>query len=133
MSDNQKLTDVAMPQLAESLVSATIAKWLKKPGDPIEQYEPICEVITDKVNAEIPSTMDGVMGEWLAQEGQTVNVGEVICRIATAAAPERTPSAQPSGYPAQASQAVRFRRKENPCVTGTLLRFKAWRQSTKLI
>ncbi|CAM3313381.1 MULTISPECIES: dihydrolipoamide acetyltransferase family protein [Paenibacillus] len=103
MSDNQKLTDVAMPQLAESLVSATIAKWLKKPGDPIEQYEPICEVITDKVNAEIPSTMDGVMAEWLAQEGQTVNVGEVICRIATAAAPDRTPSAQPSGYPAEAS------------------------------
>jgi len=103
MSDNQKLTDVAMPQLAESLVSATIAKWLKKPGDPIEQYEPICEVITDKVNAEIPSTMDGVMGEWLAQEGQTVNVGEIICRIATASAPESTPSAQSAGLSAQAS------------------------------
>ena len=53
-------------------------------GDAIEQYEPICEVITDKVNAEIPSTLDGVMGEILAQEGQTVNVGEIICRIAVA-------------------------------------------------
>ncbi|GAA0832930.1 dihydrolipoamide acetyltransferase family protein [Bifidobacterium pullorum subsp. gallinarum] len=88
MSENQKLTDVTMPQLAESLVSATIAKWLKKPGDSIEQYEPICEVITDKVNAEIPSTLDGVMGEILAQEGQTVNVGEVICRISVASAQE---------------------------------------------
>ncbi|AIQ25248.1 dihydrolipoamide acetyltransferase family protein [Paenibacillus sp. FSL H7-0737] len=82
MSDNQKLTDVIMPQLAESLVSATIGKWLKKPGDPVEQYEPICELITDKVNAELPSTIDGVMGELLAEEGQVVNVGEVICRIA---------------------------------------------------
>lgn len=82
MSDNQKLIDVVMPQLAESLVSATIAKWLKQPGDRIEQYEPICEVITDKVNAEIPSTLDGTMGELIAQEGQTVAVGEIICRIA---------------------------------------------------
>lgn len=88
MSENHKMTDVTMPQLAESLVSATIAKWLKKPGDTIEQYEPICEVITDKVNAEIPSTLDGVMGEILAQEGQTINVGEVICRIAVGSLPQ---------------------------------------------
>ncbi len=71
-----------MPQLAESLVSATIGKWLKQPGDRIEQYEPICEVITDKVNAEIPSTLDGVMGELIAEEGETIAVGGVICRIA---------------------------------------------------
>lgn len=96
MSQNQKLTDVTMPQLAESLVSATIAKWLKKPGDAIEQYEPICEVITDKVNAEIPSTLDGVMGEILAQEGQTVNVGEIICRIAVASGQGADPSPQPA-------------------------------------
>ncbi|MDP4096718.1 2-oxo acid dehydrogenase subunit E2 [Paenibacillus sp. P96] len=75
--------DVAMPQLAESLVSATIAKWLKQPGESVEQFEPICEVITDKVNAEIPSTVDGVMGELLAEEGQTIAVGELICRIQT--------------------------------------------------
>ncbi|WP_036640507.1 biotin/lipoyl-containing protein, partial [Paenibacillus durus] len=85
MTDNKKLTDVTMPQLAESLVSATIGKWLKKPGDPVEQYEPLCEVITDKVNAELPSTVDGVMGDILAEEGQTVAVGEVICRIAVSA------------------------------------------------
>ncbi|RUT47738.1 2-oxo acid dehydrogenase subunit E2 [Paenibacillus anaericanus] len=84
MPSNKILTDVTMPQLAESLVSATIGKWLKKPGDPVEQYEPICEVITDKVNAEIPSTLDGVMGELLAEEGQEIQVGTVICRIETA-------------------------------------------------
>lgn len=90
MPSNKQVTDVVMPQLAESLVSATIGKWLKKPGDPVEQYEPICEVITDKVNAEIPSTLDGVMGELLAEEGQEIQVGAVICRIETevaAAAP----------------------------------------------
>ncbi|CAM2806298.1 dihydrolipoamide acetyltransferase family protein [Paenibacillus sediminis] len=81
MSLNENITDISMPQLAESLVSATIGKWLKKPGDPVEQFEPICEVITDKVNAELPSTVDGIMGEILAVEGQMVNVGEIICRI----------------------------------------------------
>ncbi|MCM3698271.1 dihydrolipoamide acetyltransferase family protein [Paenibacillus macerans] len=90
MSNQKTLTDVALPQLAESLVSATIGKWLKKPGDPVEQYEPICEVITDKVNAEIPSTVDGIMGEILAEEGQEIQVGVVICRIETAA--ESAPS-----------------------------------------
>lgn len=101
MSENGKMTDVAMPQLAESLVSATIGKWLKKPGDPVEQYEPICEVITDKVNAEIPSTMDGFMGEILAEEGRTVAVGDIICRISSVGgtAPETTVQAQSEPAP----------------------------------
>ncbi|AJS57966.1 dihydrolipoamide acetyltransferase family protein [Paenibacillus sp. IHBB 10380] len=85
---NQKKIDVFMPQLAESLVSATIGKWLKKPGDVIEQYDPICEVITDKVNAEIPSTVDGIMGELIAQEGQTIDVGQIICSIVVNATDE---------------------------------------------
>ncbi|MEJ8304591.1 dihydrolipoamide acetyltransferase family protein [Saccharibacillus sacchari] len=80
---NSTQKEITMPQLAESLVSATIAKWLKRPGDTVEMYEPICEVITDKVNAEIPSTEEGVMGELLASEGQEIAVGEIICRIVT--------------------------------------------------
>lgn len=104
MSENRNMTDVTMPQLAESLVSATIAKWLKKPGDTIEQYEPICEVITDKVNAEIPSTLDGVMGEILAQEGQTINVGEVICRIAALSLQETMNNEQPDAAPTTQAQ-----------------------------
>ncbi|WMT42633.1 dihydrolipoamide acetyltransferase family protein [Paenibacillus sp. D2_2] len=83
MLSKKVLNDIVMPQLAESLVSATVGKWLKQPGDPVEQYEPICEVITDKVNAEIPSTLDGVMGELLVQEGEEIAVGTVICRIET--------------------------------------------------
>ncbi|MDO7905143.1 dihydrolipoamide acetyltransferase family protein [Paenibacillus sp. JX-17] len=107
MPDNNKQwNDVTMPQLAESLVSATIAKWLKQPGETVEQFEPICEVITDKVNAEIPSTIDGVMGELVAAEGQTVAVGEVICRIGTEAAAQHVGTSvtnEPSPAPAVSS------------------------------
>ncbi|MEK3792540.1 dihydrolipoamide acetyltransferase family protein [Paenibacillus sp. FSL R7-0204] len=112
MSDNTTLTDVIMPQLAESLVSATIGKWLKQPGDPIEQYEPICELITDKVNAELPATVDGTMAELLAEVGQTVSVGEIIARIAvtgSAAPAAAAPSPAASGdapAPAAAPQAA---------------------------
>ncbi|AHM66619.1 dihydrolipoamide acetyltransferase family protein [Paenibacillus polymyxa] len=100
MSDQTQWNDVTMPQLAESLVSATIAKWLKQPGDTVEQFEPICEVITDKVNAEIPSTLDGIMGDLLAEEGQTVAVGELICRIQTKSA---APTASTGGAAPAAS------------------------------
>ncbi|WP_179218752.1 biotin/lipoyl-containing protein, partial [Saccharibacillus sp. O23] len=116
---NSTHKEIAMPQLAESLVSATIAKWLKRPGDSVDLYEPICEVITDKVNAEIPSTEEGVMGELLASEGQEVAVGEIICRIAVAggsgeASAASAPAAQaaqpaapaPSAPPPAASQAA---------------------------
>ncbi|PQP82140.1 branched-chain alpha-keto acid dehydrogenase subunit E2 [Paenibacillus sp. PCH8] len=88
MAERMKWIEVIMPQLAESLVSATIGKWLKKPGDRVEQYEPICEVITDKVNAEIPSTLDGIMGDLLVEEGTTIAVGEAICRMQVAASDE---------------------------------------------
>lgn len=115
--NNTQWTDVSMPQLAESLVSATIAKWLKQPGESVEQFEPICEVITDKVNAEIPSTVDGVMGELLVQEGQTVAVGELICRIQTAAEagrPEDIPASSagaevPAADQPQGDQSMRGR------------------------
>ena len=65
----KKLTEIVMPQLAESLVSATIDKWLKQPGESVDMYEPICEIITDKVNAELPSTVQGTLvkilvGSW---------------------------------------------------------------------
>ncbi|WP_054957189.1 dihydrolipoamide acetyltransferase family protein [Paenibacillus dakarensis] len=104
MSSKGNMTDVAMPQLAESLVSATIAKWLKKPGEKIEQYEPICEVITDKVNAEIPSTLDGFMGEIVAEEGSSVAVGEIICRISAAGGAEAETAAASKSEPVTVQQ-----------------------------
>jgi 2-oxoisovalerate dehydrogenase E2 component (dihydrolipoyl transacylase) len=79
-------TDILMPQLGESVTEGTIAKWLKKPGDPVSKYEPICEVSTDKVNAEVPSTIEGTMVELVAEEGATVSVGDLICRIQEAGA-----------------------------------------------
>lgn len=82
---NIKSNEVAinMPQLAESVVNATISKWLKKPGDRIEQYEAICEIVTDKVTAELPSTVEGTIGQLLYEEGATVDVGVPICTVET--------------------------------------------------
>lgn len=74
-------TEITMPQFAESVVTATIGKWLKQPGDHVEEYEALCEVITDKVTAELPSTVAGIVLELLAAEGSTVDVGTVICLI----------------------------------------------------
>ncbi|MFD0711076.1 dihydrolipoamide acetyltransferase family protein [Paenibacillus sp. GCM10027626] len=84
-----------MPQLAESLVSATISKWLKKPGDSVDLYEPIAEIITDKVSAELPSTIKGTIAKILIGDGETVPVGSPICLIETEAADHA--SAAPTG------------------------------------
>nr|MBO2469755.1 branched-chain alpha-keto acid dehydrogenase subunit E2 [Bacillota bacterium] len=71
--------EVKMPQLGESVTEGTIAKWLVKPGDKVNKYDPLCEVMTDKVNAEVPSTVSGVIKEILVPEGETVSVGTPIC------------------------------------------------------
>jgi 2-oxoisovalerate dehydrogenase E2 component (dihydrolipoyl transacylase) len=73
--------EIKLPKLAESVVSATIGKWLKKPGDRVEEYEPLCEIVTEKVTAEIPSTEEGIVSQILVPEGATVDVGTVICVI----------------------------------------------------
>ena len=62
------MAKVTMPQLGESVAEGTIGKWLKKPGDHVAKYEPLLEVITDKVNAEVPSPFEGVLKEILAEE-----------------------------------------------------------------
>ncbi|WP_337101704.1 dihydrolipoamide acetyltransferase family protein [Paenibacillus sp. YIM B09110] len=72
------MIEVVVPQLAESLVSATIDKWLKQPGDWVDVYEPICEILTDKVNAELPSTVSGTLMKILVGNGETVPVGTPI-------------------------------------------------------
>jgi len=72
---------VTMPQLGESITEGTIARWLKKVGDPVKKYESLVEVITDKVNAEVPAPVAGVLKEIRVQEGATVMVGTEICVI----------------------------------------------------
>src|SRR5688500_17025899 len=73
-----------MPQLGESVAEGTIGKWLKKPGDAVAKYEPLLEVITDKVNAEVPSPYAGILGEILVEEGATVPNNADIAVIETA-------------------------------------------------
>lgn len=75
--------DVVMPQMGESIAEGTLSKWLKKVGDSIKRDEPIFEISTDKVDAEIPAPSSGVLAEILVTEGQTVPVSTVVARLET--------------------------------------------------
>src|SRR6266540_1476313 len=96
-------TDVVMPQMGESIAEGTIVRWIKKPGEKVERDEPLLEISTDKVDAEIPAPASGTLTEILAQEGQTVGVNSVIARIdaeGSAAAPTPpAPAAKPEPKP----------------------------------
>ena len=74
-------TDVVMPQMGESIAEGTVVRWLKKVGETVERDEPLLEISTDKVDAEIPSPANGTLTEIIAQEGQTVGVNTVVARI----------------------------------------------------
>ena len=87
-------TEVVMPQMGESITEGTLTKWLKKPGDSVERDEPLFEISTDKVDAEIPSPSAGVMGEIKIQEGTTVQINTVVCTIDAAGS---APAAAPAG------------------------------------
>src|SRR5438309_12008611 len=76
-----KTTRVVMPQLGESVHEGTISRWLVKPGDRVIEFEPMLEVDTDKVNAEVPSPVSGVLKEIIAKEGQTVQAGAEIALV----------------------------------------------------
>ncbi len=79
-------TDVLMPQMGESITEGTITKWLKKVGDTVQRDEPIFEISTDKVDAEIPSPTSGTLTEIRAKEGETVSINTVVAVIGGAAA-----------------------------------------------
>ncbi len=72
---------IVMPKLGESVTEGTINSWLVEVGDQVNKYDPIAEVMTDKVNAEVPSTFSGTIKEIVAGEGETVAVGDLICYI----------------------------------------------------
>lgn len=74
-------TKVTMPQLGESVTEGTISKWLVKVGDRVKKYDSLCEVMTDKVNAEVPASFAGTVTEIVAQEEETIEVGGLICYI----------------------------------------------------
>jgi pyruvate dehydrogenase E2 component (dihydrolipoamide acetyltransferase) len=104
----QMATDVVMPQMGESIFEGTITKWLKKPGDKVERDEPLFEISTDKVDAEIPSPSAGVLKEIKVGEGQTVPIQTVVAVIdgagSAAAAPAPAP-AKAAAPPAPAAVA----------------------------
>jgi len=75
--------EVPMPQMGESIAEGTVSQWLKQVGDTVERDEPILEISTDKVDAEIPSPSDGTLVEILVQEGETVEVGTIVAFIDT--------------------------------------------------
>lgn len=72
---------ITMPQLGESVTEGTINAWLVKEGDFVNKYDPIADIMTDKVSAEVPSSFSGVIKEIVAQEGETIGVGELMCYI----------------------------------------------------
>jgi pyruvate dehydrogenase E2 component (dihydrolipoamide acetyltransferase) len=84
--------DVVMPQMGESITEGTLTKWLKKPGDTVARDEPLFEISTDKVDAEIPSPAAGILGEIKVQEGATVQVGTVVCNISDSGAAVSAPA-----------------------------------------
>ena len=101
-------TDIVMPQMGESIVEGTITKWLKKPGDKIQRDEPLFEISTDKVDAEIPAPASGVLQEIKVSEGTTVQVNTVVGTISDGdgAAPSKAaPAAEKKSAPAPASAA----------------------------
>jgi len=94
--------DVIMPQMGESIFEGTITKWFKKPGDRIERDEPLFEISTDKVDAEIPAPSAGVLKEIKVSEGKTVPIQTVVAVIETVGAPAAAPAAEPAPTPVSA-------------------------------
>ena len=90
------MASVKMPQLGESITEGTISKWLKKPGDQVKKYEGLVEIITDKVNAEVPAPLAGILREIKVKEGATVTVGTEIAVIEESVAATAAPGPPPS-------------------------------------
>src|SRR5690606_27810527 len=95
--------DVIMPQMGESIAEGTVSRWLKQVGDSVKRDEPLFEISTDKVDAEIPSPSAGVLVEILVGEGQTVAVDTVVAKLETDASVAAT---VPAAEPAPAAQAA---------------------------
>ncbi|HXE91495.1 MAG TPA: 2-oxoglutarate dehydrogenase, E2 component, dihydrolipoamide succinyltransferase [Terriglobales bacterium] len=104
-------TDVIMPQMGESIFEGTLTKWLKKPGEKVQRDEPLFEISTDKVDAEIPAPASGVLKEIKVQEGTTVQVNTVVAVIdadgagAAVPAPAKAAPAKAEAVPAKAEAA----------------------------
>jgi 2-oxoisovalerate dehydrogenase E2 component (dihydrolipoyl transacylase) len=110
------MASVKMPQLGESITEGTISKWLKKPGDQVKKYEGLVEVITDKVNAEVPAPLAGILKEIKVKEGATVTVGTEIAVIeeSVGAAAPTLPSPRGGGEVPGATPAAELKQIPSP-------------------
>jgi pyruvate dehydrogenase E2 component (dihydrolipoamide acetyltransferase) len=102
-------TDVVMPQMGESITEGTLTKWLKKPGDTVVRDEPLFEISTDKVDAEIPSPVSGILGELKVAEGSTVGINTVVCSVdegGTGAAPKASTASNSASAAAMQQDSV---------------------------
>src|SRR5438270_66561 len=126
-------TEVVMPQMGESITEGTLTKWLKKPGDSVQRDEPLFEISTDKVDAEIPSPVAGTLSEIKVPEGSTVSINTVVAVIggaagkpvsapaaaapaAAAVAPAPVAPSAPSAQPLAASASETERLRSSPLV-----------------
>jgi pyruvate dehydrogenase E2 component (dihydrolipoamide acetyltransferase) len=110
-------TDVVMPQMGESIFEGTVTKWLKKVGDKVQRDEPLFEISTDKVDAEIPAPAAGVLREIKVKEGATVQVNTVVAVIGGAGAPAQAAPAkpaQPQAVQSQPSQSQVSQQQQQP-------------------
>ncbi|MFP4624728.1 MAG: biotin/lipoyl-containing protein, partial [Gemmatimonadota bacterium] len=97
--------EVPMPQMGESIAEGTVSQWLKQPGDTVERDEPILEISTDKVDAEIPAPAAGTLVDIQVEEGETVEVGTVVAFIDTEAG---------AGAAAEAGETVKEEKEAAP-------------------
>src|SRR5437867_12475553 len=116
-------TTIKMPQLGESVTEGTIERWLVKEGDKVEQYDPLFEVVTDKVNAEVPAEVAGTITKIIVGDGQTVKVGTPLAEIdasdgagqtASPAAEQAVAAEAPSPPQAEAASAEKPSQAEAP-------------------
>src|SRR3954463_4028782 len=108
MENRMARIDVVMPQMGESIAEGTLSRWLKRVGDEVKRDEPIFEISTDKVDAEIPAPTAGGLAEILVTEGQTVAVQTVVARLETekgAAIGPTTPAPAPGAVAASVGAA----------------------------
>ena len=111
-------TDIIMPQMGESIVEGTITKWLKKPGDKVQRDEPLFEISTDKVDAEIPAPASGVLQEIKVTEGTTVGVNTIVGTIAVDGEAVPAPAkAAPVAAPEKAATEKNEKKEENKTAT----------------
>ena len=97
---------LTMPEVGETVTEGTIERWLNKPGDKVEKYEPIVEVNTDKVNAEVPAEVGGVVTSILVEDGQTVKVGTPLAEISEDGEAAGAPAPAAEAAPATAEEAA---------------------------